>query len=115
MFKINNLHVAAMSATLISSLSASSLTLAQEIESQSTLEEVVVVGSQIKGASISGALPVSVFSIEDIEAIGIESGDGLLAILLKWAAMNLTKRAQPAAVLTLHGAISAPTTYAIWV
>lgn len=79
MFKINNLHVAAMSATLISSLSASSLTLAQEIESQSTLEEVVVVGSQIKGASISGALPVSVFSIEDIEAIGIESGDDLLA------------------------------------
>ena len=31
---------------------------------QNDVEEVVVVGSQIKGASISGALPVSVLSSE---------------------------------------------------
>ena len=36
----------------------------------SDVEEVVVVGSQIKGAKITGALPVSVFSGKDIEALG---------------------------------------------
>ena len=46
---------------------------------QNDVEEVVVVGSQIKGASISGALPVSVLSSEDIEALGVDSGDELLA------------------------------------
>lgn len=42
------------------------------------LEEVVVVGSQIKGASISDALAVSVLTSADIEAIGVASGDELL-------------------------------------
>ena len=42
------------------------------------VEEVVVTGSQIKGAKITGALPVSVISIADIEAIGVDSGDDLL-------------------------------------
>ena len=44
----------------------------------SDVEEVVVVGSQIKGAKITGALPVSIISREDIEAIGVDSGDDLL-------------------------------------
>ena len=38
----------------------------------SDVEEVVVVGSQIKGAKITGALPVSVFSGKDIEALGVD-------------------------------------------
>ena len=42
------------------------------------VEEVVVTGSQIKGAKITGALPVSVISGADIEAIGVDSGDDLL-------------------------------------
>ena len=42
------------------------------------MEEVVVVGSQIKGAKIAGALPVSVISLDDIEATGVDSGDDLL-------------------------------------
>ena len=42
------------------------------------VEEVVVVGSQIKGAKITGALPVSVVTGLDIEATGVESGDDLL-------------------------------------
>ncbi len=41
-------------------------------------EEIVVVGSQIKGASISDALPVSVLDEDQIEALGINSGDELL-------------------------------------
>ena len=42
------------------------------------VEEVVVTGSQIKGAKITGALPVSIISSADIEAIGVDSGDDLL-------------------------------------
>ena len=42
------------------------------------VEEIVVVGSQIRGASISDALPVSVMNAEDIEAFGVQSGDELL-------------------------------------
>lgn len=42
------------------------------------LEEVFVTGTQIKGAAISEALSVSVISSEDIEALGISSGDELL-------------------------------------
>lgn len=44
----------------------------------SDIEEVVVVGSQIKGAKITGALPVSIISSEDIESLGVDSGDELL-------------------------------------
>jgi iron complex outermembrane receptor protein len=44
----------------------------------SEIEEVIVTGSQIRGAAISDALSVSVISAQDIEALGIESGDELL-------------------------------------
>ena len=55
------------------------MVLAQDDSSQfSEVEEVVVVGSQIKGARITGALPVSVISSEDIESLGVDSGDELL-------------------------------------
>ena len=47
-------------------------------ENESDIEEIVVVGSQIKGARITGALPVSVISSEDIESLGADSGDELL-------------------------------------
>ncbi|MEM9301034.1 MAG: TonB-dependent receptor [Pseudomonadota bacterium] len=45
------------------------------------IEEVVVVGTHIKGAQISDALAVSVLSAEDIEILGIDSGDELLDLL----------------------------------
>ena len=50
---------------------------AQESE-DSDVEEVVVVGSQIKGATITGVLPVTVISADDMDAMGIDSGDELL-------------------------------------
>jgi outer membrane receptor for ferrienterochelin and colicin len=46
--------------------------------SDTDVEEVVVVGSQIKGAKITGVLPVSILSAEDVDALGIDSGDELL-------------------------------------
>ena len=60
-----------MAGLVISSLS--SLLIAEE-----EVEEVVVTGSQIKGAKITGVLPVSVLSADDIEAIGPEDGTELL-------------------------------------
>ena len=48
------------------------------IFSADEVEEVVVTGSQIKGAKITGALPVSILSNADIEAIGVDSGDDLI-------------------------------------
>ena len=47
-------------------------------EDDDALEEIVVTGSQIKGARINEALAVSVFSAEDIELLGVESGEELL-------------------------------------
>ena len=44
----------------------------------SDVEEVVVVGSQIKGAKITGALPVSIISADDMDSLGVDSGDELL-------------------------------------
>ena len=44
----------------------------------SDVEEVVTVGSQIKGAKISGALPVSILTADDIDALGVEDGTELL-------------------------------------
>jgi outer membrane receptor protein involved in Fe transport len=41
------------------------------------LEEVVVVGTQIKGAAISEALAVSVMDAQEIESLGVSSGDEL--------------------------------------
>jgi outer membrane receptor protein involved in Fe transport len=51
----------------------------QEVEDKdSDVEEVVTVGSQIKGAQISGALPVSILTSDDIDALGVEDGTELL-------------------------------------
>lgn len=46
-----------------------------------TIEEILVIGSQIRGASISGALPTTVLQQEDIEALGIDSGSDLLEFI----------------------------------
>ena len=52
----------------------------QDNSTDSDVEEVVVVGSQVKGAKITGALPVSVISSEDMEALGIDSIKMSLAV-----------------------------------
>ena len=64
-------------ATLSCAVSAYSV--AQDDET--AIEEVIVVGSQIKGASISEALAVSVVGAADIEAMGVDSGDELFALI----------------------------------
>ena len=51
--------------------------------SDTDVEEVVVVGSQIKGASITASLPVTVLSADDIEALGVGDGDELVENLVE--------------------------------
>ena len=65
---------------LLFPLVISTFTFAQDesASADADVEEVITVGSQIKGAKITGALPVSVISSEDMEALGIDSGDELL-------------------------------------
>ena len=58
-----------------------SLALAQEPADDEPIEEIITVGSQIRGAAINQALPVSVITVADIEAFGIDSGDELLDLL----------------------------------
>jgi outer membrane receptor protein involved in Fe transport len=53
----------------------------QAVEEDTVLEEVVVVGSQIRGAAISEALAVSVLDEAEIEATGVSSVDELLDLL----------------------------------
>ena len=60
-------------------------------QDESDVEEVVVVGSQIKGAKITGALPVTVITSEDIEAIAVESGDELFAELAEMGSNNFNQ------------------------
>ena len=57
----------------------------------SEVEEVVVVGSQIKGAKITGALPVTVITSEDIESLGVESGEELFAELAENGSNNFNQ------------------------
>lgn len=60
-------------------VSLASLMLGQVAHAQdaSEVDEVVVTGSQIRGAKITGALPVSVISQDDIKSIGAVSGEDL--------------------------------------
>ena len=53
----------------------------QANEEEIVLEEVVVTGTQIKGAAISEALAVSVIATAEIEAMGVSSLDEILDML----------------------------------
>ena len=75
---------------LIGALIASIATSVTSAEEES-VEEIVVVGSQIKGAKITGALPVSVFTNIDLEAIGADSGDDLLENIAEQGANYFTE------------------------
>ena len=63
--------------------------------SSGEVEEITVTGSQIKGAKITGSLPVSVIAFEDIEALGIDSGEELLENIAE-NGMNLFNEAENA-------------------
>jgi outer membrane receptor protein involved in Fe transport len=75
------LRAGLISATTVLFLS-SGMALAQEDEDEDeAIEQITVTGTQIKGAKITDALAVSVFSKDDIEIMGIESGDELMDMI----------------------------------
>ena len=48
---------------------------------ETIVEEIIVTGTQIRGADISGVLPVSVLTSEEIEFLGVDNGDELFDML----------------------------------
>lgn len=75
-------HIPTAVATLVAMLVAASAASAQQpAPAAEVLEEVVITGSQIRGAVISDALPISIIGSETIEFFGIESGDQLLDLI----------------------------------
>lgn len=64
-------------AALLALLGAATSAAAQESADATKVEEIVVVGSQIKGAKTTAALPVSVLDSNQIAATGAVSGDDL--------------------------------------
>ena len=73
-------HLAYGTAAAIAFLLAAPYSTAQG-EDKGVIEEVVVTGTHIRGATISGVLPVSVMDAQDIELFGVDSGDDLLEAL----------------------------------
>ena len=65
------------SALLLGVLSQGALAQEEAEDDTAQMEKVLVVGSQIAGAKVSGALPVSVVSPDEIEATGAVSAEEL--------------------------------------
>ena len=53
----------------------------ESAQAEQVIEEVVVTGTQIVGADVSGLLPVTVLNADDVESMGVDSGDALLEML----------------------------------
>ncbi|MDB5457714.1 MAG: TonB-dependent receptor, partial [Caulobacter sp.] len=67
-----------ISGVALASLLAASAAMAQDAAAPAettAVEEIVVVGSQIKGAKVNAALPVTVLDDSQIAATGAVSGD----------------------------------------
>ena len=82
---------------------------AQQDQGAQTEEDVVVVvGSQIKGASVTEALPVSVLGATEIDAIGAASLDEVFRTLPGMGAQPSVQRGQIlwALVLTVRAVMS---------
>ena len=80
---------------------------AQEVEDKdrADVEEVVTVGSQIKGASITGLLPVTVITAADIDEMGIESGSDLIESIISQGENTLSED-QSDTVFSARGDVS---------
>lgn len=76
-------------------------------QSDSTEEQLTVIGSQIKGASITSALPVTVISADDIEALGVESGDDLISNIAEMGQNQFNEASETGGINSSRGDIGA--------
>ncbi len=67
------------------------IAVAQSQNSGGVLEEVVVTGSQIRGADVAGSLPVSVLNEDDIALTGAATGDELLRSIPQMGAVGFNE------------------------
>lgn len=70
-----------IAAFLVLPLAAGTALAQEDEEDDEQIEEIVTVGSQIKGANIRDALAVSVVTSQDIADLGVDSGDELLEFM----------------------------------
>jgi len=63
-------------------------TIAHAADDEAILDEIVVVGSQIKGAQVTGLLPVTLLNESDMDAIAASSGAELYGSLPSNGVMN---------------------------
>ncbi|MCW8926454.1 MAG: TonB-dependent receptor plug domain-containing protein, partial [Xanthomonadales bacterium] len=94
-------------ATRVTQLAQADATTDQAAEEDVLLEEVVVVGTQIKGAAISEALAVSVLDTQEIEASGISSAQELLDLLPEQGQNFQTEAANAYNVNAVRGDVGA--------
>ena len=67
------------------------IALAQDDRAGPVLEEVLITGSQIKGADMAGSLPVSVLNEDDIALTGAATGDELLRSIPQMGAVGFNE------------------------
>ncbi len=84
--KINFKHI--LLATACSFYITSVYAADENVAEEETLDEIIVVGSQIKGARITGLLPVSLINESDMDAIAALSGAELYGSLPSNGVMN---------------------------
>jgi iron complex outermembrane receptor protein len=60
----------------------------KKLAAEKDLEKIVVIGSSIKGANVSGSLPVTLIDASDIDAIGATSGIELFASIPSNGSVN---------------------------
>ena len=88
-------------ALVLAAIGITTTTIAQENEE---LEEVIVTGSQIRGASTTAALPVSVIGVEEIAASGAISADELFRYIPGVGAVGFGGNNQRSTSFGINGA-----------
>ncbi|KSB90597.1 TonB-dependent receptor [Caulobacter vibrioides] len=88
------LRVALLATTTLCAAVLSAQAHAQESQA-ATVEEITVVGSQIKGAKVTAALPVTVVGEEQIQATGAVSGDDLFRAIPQMGDVNFNSQYLP--------------------
>ena len=99
--------VISIKAFLLSTVGAVCITPALAQDDIGTVEdEIVIVGSQIKGAGVAEALPVTVIDESDIDVLGIDSGEELFNSIPSQGATNFSGDSETGGVNGARGDVA---------